>query len=77
MEGGGCEEEAGSPPGERIKPIELLKPAMDGETFCLYARAIYLISTNPSVSQLQYPGAKHIFLILYSHSVAVHFCVVP
>lgn len=31
VERGGCEEEASSPPGEHIKPCELLQQNMDGK----------------------------------------------
>lgn len=48
MERGGREEEAGRPPGEHVKPHELLEQNMDSKTLHLYAQAIY---SNPPHSQ--------------------------
>lgn len=48
MERGCHEEEDGSPPGQHVKPLELVKQIMDGETplclhVCVYSQAIRLI----------------------------------
>lgn len=47
MERGGSEEEAGSPPGEHIKPDELLQINMDSKTLHLCAQAVDLRETHP------------------------------
>ena len=47
VERGGGEEEAGSPPGEHVKPHELLQQNMDGKS--LYARGYLLTSDAPPV----------------------------
>lgn len=44
MERGGREEEAGSPPGECVKPHELIKQNMDSKTF---SYSIYSNQTHP------------------------------
>lgn len=46
MERGGGEEEAGGPPGEHIKPDELLQINMDGKTLHLYEQAADLSQTH-------------------------------
>lgn len=46
VERGGSEEEAGGPPGEHIKPGDLLRINMDSKTLHLYAQAIDLSQTH-------------------------------
>lgn len=64
MERGGCEEEAGSPPGEYIKPHELLEHNMDSKNLHLHAQAIYFKSNTSSVfhsNRFQIPNTYFLF----------------
>lgn len=66
MERGGHEEEAGSPPGEHVKPHELLQQNMDSKTLHLYAQAVNLNQTHPPCftvtgSKFQIPTAYVLF----------------
>lgn len=69
MERRRSEEEAGSPPGEHVKPHELLEQNMDSKSLCAQAwLAIYLNQTHPQCFTVTVPKyQKHIFHFIRSY----------
>lgn len=62
MERGSHEEEAGGPPGERVKPHKLLRQNMDSKSDSPSARAGCLLTSNTPPVFHSYPVPNAYFL---------------